>query len=113
MEVGRTKENGAYYDLAQVKELVSVGRYVMWGRPTSFILNHYGAPASATLEKIIETMEDRDFTSSVELIKIPGTRADEYMVSYDDIDWYVKLFIDSDDGVGVQILSCSWDGVTH
>jgi hypothetical protein len=38
--------------------------------------------------------------------------ADEYVVGLEDEEWYVKLYVDTEEAV-VNVWSCCWEGAVH
>jgi hypothetical protein len=99
-----------HYSIAQVSELARQGRVIATRRVTQWLTNH-GYPAKETLMDVLTSLEsDGQFVSSCTLKN--DAVADEYVVSLDEDDWYVKFWVDADQLV-VDVWSCCWDGAVH
>lgn len=103
------------YSLDLAKSLVRSGRYGFTKRGRSFVVNHYGRfDLDEICSDIFERMSQDDFYKSEELDARPGTFADIYRgVVYDEVEWYVKFFIDDSGQATVSVWSLCWDGTNH
>ena len=107
--------NAPSYSLDYAKELVASGRYGFTKRGRNFVVNHYGRfDLDEICSAIFETMKPEDFHKSEELKALPGTFADIYKgMSYDDVEWYVKFYIDDSGQATVSVWTMCWDGANH
>ncbi|WP_333789952.1 type II toxin-antitoxin system MqsR family toxin [Parolsenella catena] len=105
--------NRPTYDLDEVRDLVMADHSRMRSRADRFVRAHYGMMAREVVRSVFAAMRREHFVKSVELEKRPGTWADVYVrMVYDDVEWYVKFFIDGDEPT-VEIWSLNWDGTVH
>lgn len=101
---------GPAYNLDEVKRLVERGSYLVTKRVENYLTNH-GMSMRWAVEGVVGAMDENDYCKSDELRAKPGTIADIYRhVWFDDQEWYVKLFIDLDGDVTVEIWSLKEDG---
>lgn len=111
--VKRVKYKPAY-DLVKAIALVGSGDVRFRRRARAFLENHYGTDLISTAKCVLESLEPSDFKECVELEYMPGTYADVYIGgTYDDIEWYVKFYIDEAGSQVVDIWSMVWDGTNH
>jgi hypothetical protein len=104
------KPAGPRYDLALVARLAREHRVVATRRVVSWIANH-DYDAAETMVAVLTSLPDCGrWAGSAELKN--GEVADEYIVAYDEDDWYVKFYVDGDQVI-VNVWSCCWDGVVH
>lgn len=104
--------NEPVYDIQEAKRLVRERKFRVIHKVASFLKNHYDDSPSDVIAEVFDAISERDFYKALDLEKWPDMRADVYKPTFDGIEWYVKFFIE-DDGVCVQVLSCSWDGALH
>lgn len=111
MKRGRSKPE---YDLDEVIDLAEKGNLRFRRRARSFLTHHYGANLKQTALKVLKSLCHDDFKECVELNHLPGTYADVYIGgTYDDIEWYVKFYVDETGSQVVDIWSMVWDGANH
>lgn len=101
---------GPCFDLAEIKRLVSESRYVASSRVRKYLINH-GYIVSEVVVDVVCSIEGEDYYKSDELKNRPGTYADIYRhVKCYGEEWYVKLFLDDDEGPTVSVWSMKEDG---
>lgn len=101
------------YKLEDMQKLAEEHKAVPTYRVARFLNEHYAEDLEELISKVLESLEEKDFIKSVELINRPGTMADVYAGGwYDKTEWYVKAFIE-DDKLTLQVWSMCWDGAAH
>lgn len=102
--------NGPFYDLDLVKSLISGNKYRLTRRVSRYLLNH-GYIDQDIVQGVIASISLSNYYKTDELEHLSGTYADIYRhVIYDSEEWYVKLFIDKDQNMYVNIWSLKEDG---
>lgn len=102
--------SGPVYEPIVVAKLARQGNVVATLRVVSWLTNH-DYDALKTITGILSALPLRGrWIGSTRLRNAQS--ADEYIVTWQAEDWYVKLYID-DDEVVVNVWSCCWDGAPH
>lgn len=111
----RRRRTRATYSLDDARRLISEGKILFGSRARKFLREHYLAEGSrAVAAQVFRAMDTRHFVRSEELDYRPGTFADIYQgMTYDEIEWYVKFFINEDGNEQIEIWTMTWDGVVH
>lgn len=99
------------YDLDEIKGLVMKGGFRTSKRVATTLRNHGYLDVSEVVRGVFSSIEQAHFYKSDELRNIPGVFADIYKgVPWDDVEWYVKFFQQSDGATCVDIWSLKEDG---
>ena len=106
---------GPAYPLEWAKKLVSEGSIRFTKRGRAFIQNNYdNLDFEEVSLGVFESISEEHYLKTDELEKRPGTYADIYKgMVYDDIEWYVKFYVDGDGYAQVMVWSMCWDGAGH
>ncbi len=98
------------YDPRQVTGLARQGRVVTTKRVTSWLVNHDYDAAEMIIEVLTSIETSGKWLGSCALVNCQI--ADEYLVSVDEEEWYLKFYIDEEQVV-INVWSCWWEGVAH
>ncbi len=101
---------GPRYDPKEVARLAREGRVVTTKRVQSWLLNHNYDAADTVIEVLTSIETLGKWLSSCVLGN--SEIADEYVVTVDEEEWYVKFYVDNEQVV-VNVWSCWWQGVAH
>lgn len=106
---------GPAYSLGRVKELVRKGNINFTKRGRAFIQHNYDdLDFQEVASGVFSSMSEKHYLKTDELEKHLGTYADIYRgMAYDDIEWYVKFYIDEGGSAQVMVWSMCWDGANH
>lgn len=111
----RRERHQPTYDLDEAKGLAEQHRVQISGRIRHFIENRYDVlDKRGFIVGLLDAIEPRNFSKSVELAVVPGLWANVYReVRHADELWYVKFVIERDERVVVNVLSANWEGYIH
>jgi len=101
---------GPHYRPEDVARLARAGRVVATARVVSWLMNHDYDAAETLVEVLVGVARSGRHLGSTTLRN--GEVADEYAVTFDQDDWYLKFYVDGD-RVIVNVWSCCWDGTVH
>ena len=103
------------YDIELARRLAIAGETVLTKRVRHYLIERRHTNLSDITVGVFTNMRREHFHKAVELDKRPGTYADVYKgIEYDDIEWYVKFFIDESDVMTLNIWSmCDVDDDWH
>lgn len=101
------------YNLDEVKGFVAQGSFQVGKRATDFIINRYAGDPNDIVKEVFACMKCSGFRKTMPLEKRPDKMADVYAVEYDDIEWYVKFFVDENARLRIRVWSCNWDDCLH
>jgi hypothetical protein len=98
------------YDLGEVVRLVRCGRVLLTRRVAAWLANHEYDAGTLVVLVLKRLPTHARWLGSCVLAN--SMSADEYVASLDDVEWYVKFYVDEVAG-GVVVWSCWWQGSAH
>jgi hypothetical protein len=102
--------SGGRYPVSSVEELARRGCVAATLRVSQWLSNH-GYDVKETILEVLASVGSRGrYIGSCTLMN--GAKADEYVVTLGDEDWYLKFWVDDVECV-VNVWSCCWDGAVH
>jgi hypothetical protein len=104
------KAAGPHYDPDEVERLARQGFVVATLRVTTWLVNHDHDAAAVLVEVLGSLTTQGRWLSSCVLAN--AEIADEYTVRLEDVEWYVKFWLDRQ-RVVVSVWSCWWQGAAH
>lgn len=107
--LGRVRIQSPKYDLAEVSLLARNRRVLLTKRVAAWLVNHEYDAGLAT--QLLCCLPTRGRWLSTCLVA-NSVSADEYSVSLDQVEWYVKFYVDERNRA-VVLWSCWWQGAAH
>ena len=108
--LGQVKSQSPRYDLAEVSLLARDRRVLLTRRVTTWLVNHEYDAARLTTQLLCYLPTRGRWLSTCLLAN--SVSADEYSVSVDQVEWYVKFYVDKRNRA-VVVWSCWWQGAAH